>query len=144
VFVQFDDLRIGFKMDDITYEISCKHCGRNFLICKRCYRNHRYCSKSCASAGYRKTRRTARQKYNASTEARLDRRDRQRVYRGLPKSVADQTSTEYFLELKSLAKEMNPVQTRNCILCGAHAHVIRLRSDAYKTRSAASYESKSH
>lgn len=70
----------------------CQCCEKYFVICKSCYRGHKYCSHSCKSKGYEATRKTARQKFENSFEAKLDHADRQARYRERQK-VTDKSSS---------------------------------------------------
>ncbi len=80
----------------LGYVLSCRACACTFVICKSCYRGHRYCSDDCRSRGYKQIRQKARQKFESSSEARLDHRDRSQKYRDKLKDsingVTDQTS----------------------------------------------------
>jgi len=100
--------------------------GGVFFICHSCYRNHRYCSKSCQLLGYEERRAQARKKYNQSTEAILDHRDRQRRYRlslkmrGAKKSVMDETSMAWTIAIKS----QDEIEQPHCAQCGVGLSAI--------------------
>jgi hypothetical protein len=69
-----------------------------FVVCKKCYRGQRYCSKPCRTSGYKAVRKKARLKFEKSIEAKLDHRDRSKLYRFRKKemmSVTDQTSNQF-------------------------------------------------
>lgn len=109
----------------IGYVLSCKCCGKIFVICKHCYRGHKYCTDSCRVEGYELSRKRARNKYNSSLEAKLDHRDRSQRYRlKNKKSVTDKTSKESNTTIdmhshKAIHQELDELKTQKgiCILC---------------------------
>lgn len=112
-------------MDQIQgYILSCKWCDSMFAICKHCYRGHRYCSENCRHRGYEQARKAARHRHEASEEARLDHRDRQKRYRKtrFEKTVTDKGSNFSELSLvSSLCSHLDPDQLAKigaCIACG--------------------------
>lgn len=73
----------------------CAHatCARAFLLCSRCDRGNRYCSRECARAARAIALVTIRRRYEASEQAKADRRARARRYRlAQKKTVTDQGS----------------------------------------------------
>lgn len=103
------------------HSIYCSYCGSCFFVCSSCYRGHKYCSSKCRSAGYEEKRRLAHHKYNSSLEAKLDHRDRQRIYRSnsqkskiLNQFVLDKTSNQSPNQLD----EDIPSQEQYCLVCG--------------------------
>lgn len=74
------------------YVLRCKQCASIFVVCKSCYRGQRYCGVVCRKLGYTATRKAAKRRHEASVEAKLDHRDRERRYRANKKSVTDQAS----------------------------------------------------
>lgn len=69
-----------------------RDCGELFFICSHCDRGQRYCSEKCRKASRRRQVRLANERYQQSTEARLDHRDHQRAYR-LRKAHSESAST---------------------------------------------------
>jgi hypothetical protein len=65
-----------------------------FFICRSCYRGQRYCNDACRKKARREQLRQANRRYQRSSEARLDHRDRQRDYRQRRSGrVTDQSSS---------------------------------------------------
>ena len=56
-------------------------CGVMFFICHSCYRGQAYCNDACRRKMRREQLRRANRRYQETTEARQDHRDRQRDYR---------------------------------------------------------------
>ena len=67
--------------------------GAMFTICGSCYRGQVYCGERCRRRMRRQQMRLANRRHQDSPEGRLDRRDRQRVYRAKCRlRVTDHTS----------------------------------------------------
>jgi hypothetical protein len=70
-------------------------CGVMFFICHSCYRGQAYCSTECRQKTRREQLRQANRRYQQTTEAREDHRDRQQNYRERRVGrVTDQSSTD--------------------------------------------------
>jgi hypothetical protein len=104
------------------YVLRCKQCSSIFVVCKSCYRGQRYCGAVCRKLGYAATIKAAKQRYEASLEAKLDHRDRSRRYRSNKESVTDQAS--YFSlpavheSPKSHLEAWMLPKTGACTVCG--------------------------
>ena len=59
----------------------CRHCGADFTMCLGCWRWHAYCSDRCQEAGYKSTRKAARDTYANSPKGRENQKKRDRRYR---------------------------------------------------------------
>lgn len=103
---------------------SCAGCGAPFVICASCDRGHRYCGNECRRAARALSLRRARQVYERTDQARLDRRDRQRQYRRR-KTVTDQSSqagestcTLPSPEVRHADRRVTTPVPLRCIICG--------------------------
>lgn len=108
--------------NDEYLELKCANCSANFVICRGCYRGHRYCSPTCRDRAYAEARKRARRKYAQSPEARLDHRDRNRIYRRRFKwrekdFVMDKSSMTESLAV-ILQNVKSAMRTCRCIVCG--------------------------
>jgi hypothetical protein len=99
-------------------------CGAPFFICASCDRGHRYCGSECRRAARVLSLRRARQVYDRSEPARLDRRDRQRRYRRR-KTVTDQSSqarqsicTLRSPEVRHVDRRVTTRARPCCLICG--------------------------
>lgn len=102
-------------------ELKCSNCMSRFVICKSCYRGHRYCSLECRDRGYAEARKRARRKYAQTAEARLDHRDRNRLYRLRRKwnhenFVMDKSSMYDSMAVVPKAEKSSP-KAVCCIVC---------------------------
>lgn len=116
-----------------------------FFICHSCYRGQAYCRDECRQKTRREQVRQANRRYQRSTEARLDHRDRQRDYRQRRfRRVTDQSSTNgcgWGRISPPLVKESESPTTEKpddlsqrtwrerfrrifCIICGRWGHFI--------------------
>lgn len=128
-------------------------CGRAFLLCSQCDRGNRYCSRECARTARAAALIATRRNYEASEQARADRRARARRYRLAKKeSVTDQGSPapnrhrklpESRLAAPPLGAEREQPKVRNyaskngdvrecdlsgarCVCCGSVSNYVRL------------------
>ncbi len=129
-------------MTAVVLMIDCAHCQHGFAICKSCYRGHKYCSESCRALGYRQNKVKARKKYDSSSEAKADHRDRQKAFRLRKKehdpeprvinSVTDQSSnlTSSSVDGPSF-KDLLDV-SRRCKVCGCRISLTKSRGQGGK------------
>jgi hypothetical protein len=117
-------------------------CGVMFFICRSCYRGQAYCNAIGRKRTRREQLRQANRRYQQTTEARLDHRDRQRDYRQRRFGrVTDQSSKDgcswgrisepLVTELKSPVEEMPDDLSKQerfrrifCIICGRWGRFI--------------------
>ena len=74
-------------------------CRTLFFICSHCDRGQRYCSSVCRRISRLEQQRTARRRFQHSSEGRLDHRDRQRAYRlrkaAIARALLNESVTEH-------------------------------------------------
>jgi len=125
------------------YLISCPICSIKFIICHRCFRGHKYCSRECRDRGYEDARRRARKKYAQSPEAKLDHRDRNRIYRLGKKLNEENTvmdkSSKKITSLIEKQKAESVVRALLCIYCGANCFSGENLNEFSKSTSDISY-----
>jgi len=127
---------------------ACRFCACIFFICRRDDRGHAYCGEPCREAGYTRTRKEARRRFEENLgeeEARLDHCERQQAYRArCQQRVTDQrrcervgSGTEASRPMKAEKAEVtdeegkkgsavvrSPKEQR-CIVCGVRSHWVR-------------------
>ena len=97
------------------HSITCSLCGEQFLVCTSCYRGQRYCSPLCRRVGYANQRKLARLRYAKSLEAKLDHRERNKLFRIYGRQtirVMDHTSAQRPDALVSSANARD-----RCLVC---------------------------
>lgn len=124
--------------------IVCRNCKADLLICRSCYRGQSYCNRACRDLGYKERRKAARLRYAASTEAKLDHRDRNRTYRRRRKyneviqKKSTTESTKQIVMDKGSAKsqsnlystpELTNLANLSCQICGSKISRLHKRRD---------------
>lgn len=127
---------------------ACRFCTCIFFICRRDDRGHAYCGEPCREAGYARTKKAARRRYEVSLgeeATRLDHRERQRAYRArIRERVTDQRRGERVgsgteasgpktAEKAEVTDEESKIgsavvrsrQEQRCIVCGLRSHWVR-------------------
>jgi hypothetical protein len=112
-----------------VYLITCASCQLTFQVCANCYNRHRYCSIVCRRVGYAICHRKHNKTYMASLEAKLDHRDRNRLYRARKRSndlvsifVTDETSDLRLVPVKASTELQQSRLT--CRFCGGHLAMV--------------------
>ena len=119
-------------------------CGVMFFICHSCYRGQAYCGDVCKRKTRQEQLRQANRRYQQSTEARQDHRDRQRDYRQRRFArVTDQSSRDGYgcgrifeplvTEPKSPTEERPDDLSKQerfrrifCVICGRWGRFIKV------------------
>jgi hypothetical protein len=109
-----------------------------FFVCSKCFRGQKYCSLPCKKIGYRLTQKNANRKHAASSEAKLDNRDRNREYRKRKKPIKN-IVTENTSNQSPVSIDHDPDKFQLCIKCGAKVLLLMRDLNEYSNWQATNF-----